>query len=119
MAVSAGGSLGRTHYATGKYIVSNLCFVLIEKDHNKYPINLEFYNYYFSCIREQLVDDLADGTSKLTIGEDALYDYYIDYVPIEIQNKFVNESILEYKKILNALKQAKNQVQSNIRNIIK
>ena len=36
--VSAGGSLGRSHYANGKFIASNLCVVLIPKNPIKYPI---------------------------------------------------------------------------------
>ena len=119
MAVSAGGSLGRTHYVNGKYIVSNLCIILTEKNPKKYPINLEFYNHYFAGIREQLVDDLADGTSKLTISKPSLKEYYIDYVPIDVQNAFVNNFVLEYKRLLSEVKKAKEKVNLDIKKIIK
>ena len=119
MAVSAGGSLGRTHYVNGKYIVSNLCIILTEKNPQKYPINLEFYNHYFAGIREQLVDDLADGTSKLTISKPSLKEYYIDYVPIDVQNAFVNNFVLEYKRLLSEVKKAKEKVNLDIKKIIK
>ena len=39
-----------------------------KKKNSKYEVNMEFYNVYFRAIRKQLVDDLADGTSKLTIS---------------------------------------------------
>jgi hypothetical protein len=39
--VSAGGSLGRSHYVNGKFIASNLCIVLTPKNQNTYPINLQ------------------------------------------------------------------------------
>ena len=31
-AVAASGSLGRAHYVNGKFIASDLCFILTEKD---------------------------------------------------------------------------------------
>lgn len=46
---------------------------------------MQFYNNYFAAIRKQLVSDLADGTSKLTIDKTDLEEYYIDYVPYDIR----------------------------------
>ncbi len=89
--VSAGGSLGRSHYVNGKFIASNLCLVLTPKNLKEYPVNLQFYNTYFNNLRKKIVSDLADGTSKLTIGKLAFRHYYIDYVPKEIQDKFVEK----------------------------
>lgn len=77
-AVSASGSLGRTHYVNGKFIASNLCLVLQPKN-KKYKIDLKFYKFYFDSIRTRLRADLADGTSKLTIDPNDLMEYYIEY----------------------------------------
>ncbi len=94
-AISAGGSLGKSQYIHGKFIASNLCLVLTPSQVNQtaYPINLKFYNWYFEAIRKQLVADLADGTSKLTIREDDLMSYYIEYIPLQEQNKFVDRYV--------------------------
>ena len=97
-ATSAGGSLGKSQYVDGKFMVSNLCSVLTKKQHGNYDINMLFFNYYLNYLRDEIVDALADGTSKLTLKNDELKEYYIEYVPIEIQNKYVDEHIHEYNK---------------------
>ena len=101
-AIAAGGSLGKSQYVKGKFVASNLCLVLVENESNKdeYPINLLFYNWYLEAIRKQLVADLADGTSKLTIRDTDLRDYYIEYIPIDEQNKFVEECVKPFNDLL-------------------
>lgn len=112
IAVSASGSLGKTHYYNGKFIASNLCLVLTPKKNSGYKINMQFYKYYFDSIRKKLRKDLADGTSKLTIDPEALMDYYIEYFDIDIQNNFVKNNILplleaerNYKNMMNAIEE--------------
>lgn len=117
--VSAGGSLGRSHYVNGKFIASNLCLVLTPKDSKKFPINLKFYNTYFNNLRKKIVSDLADGTSKLTIGKPNLKQYFIDYVPIKAQNKFVAKHINTYNKLLVELKKLINDAEVTISNNLK
>lgn len=95
-AIGAAGSLGRTHYANGKFIASNLCYVLKDAKNSKYPLNLKFYNYYFQSIRKHLIEDLADGTSKLTIGISDLKKYYIDYIPKKVQDNFAKQNVTKY-----------------------
>lgn len=95
-AVSASGSLGRTHYVNGKFTASNLCLILTDKHNHKYPIDMLFYNYYFAALRTQIVSDLADGTSKLTISQNSLANYYIKYFSIDEQKTFVQGTILPY-----------------------
>ena len=102
-AVSASGSLGRCHYVNGKFIASNLCLLLTPKNNDLYPVNMQFYSMYFNAIRKRIVNELADGTSKLTISPDELMDYYVEYFPIDQQNKIVkyyNEQITPLKKRL-------------------
>lgn len=89
IAVGAAGSLGRTHFVSGKFVASNLCLVMTPKPETRFPVSLEFYNHYFGAIRERLVSDLASGTSKKTIAKTRLASYLIDYVPLEVQNEFV------------------------------
>ena len=118
-AVAAAGSLGRSHYVNSKFIASNLCLVLTEKNHAKFPINLKFYNCYFAAIKKQIVSDLADGTSKLTISKDAFEDYYIDYIPIEEQNEFVQTNLQKLLEIQNQYQEAKNILSNQIEELTK
>ncbi|MGN9067262.1 N-6 DNA methylase [Ligilactobacillus agilis] len=115
-ATSASGSLGKSQYVDGKFVASNLCYVM--KPNEDYKINLKFYNWYFSAIREQIVSDLADGTSKLTISEKSLSEYYIEYFDIEVQNNFVNEYVSKYDKLKNDLLEAEEAVSSKINEMI-
>lgn len=112
--VSAGGSLGRSHYVNGKFVASNLCLILTPKNNDEYPLNLQFYNTYFNNLRKKIVSDLADGTSKLTIGKSNFKQYYIDYIPFEKQNDFVEKHIKEYNKKLKSLKKMIKEAEENI-----
>lgn len=114
IAVAASGSLGRTHYVNGKFSASNLCYVLTPKKGSKYRVCLEFYNWYFAAIRKQLVSDLADGTSKLTINITDLKEYYIEYIDYDEQIKFVNDNI---KKLTAIKAQYLQQTEDTKRNL--
>lgn len=95
---AAAGSLGKTHYVNGKFIASDLCLILTAKKKSKYPIDMQFYNYYFMAIRNQLVSDLKDGVSKLTIDRENLKRYYIEYVPLTDQQNFINTTVSAFNK---------------------
>ena len=105
-AIGSEGSLGRAHYVNGKFMASNLCIILEEKDHEKYPVDLEYYAYHLMSIRKNLVSTLKDGTSKLTITEDKFKNYRIEYLPLEeqkrrkniIKNKFKELEVLSTKQ---------------------
>lgn len=116
-AVSAAGSLGRSHYVNGKFIASNLCLVLTSKHDPKYPIDLEFYNCYFASIKKQIVSDLADGTSKLTISPDMFKDYYIDYIPYEEQQDFVKTKLKGFLSLQEKYRKAQEQLSHDIANL--
>lgn len=118
-AVGAAGSLGRSHYVKGKFMASDLCFVLTNKNDPKYPIDLEFYNCYFASIRKQIVADLADGTSKLTISLDMFKEYYIDYIPYEEQQTFVKTKLKDFLKLQEKYKKAQEQLSEDINNLAK
>ena len=113
-AVGASGSLGRTHYVNGKFIASNLCLILLPKKNSGYPVDLQFYNYYFKSIRDDLRNDLADGTSKLTIRPTDLMNYYIEYISYEEQIKYKETYIKKYDKIKKQLIQAENELKKQI-----
>ncbi len=116
-AVSAGGSLGRSHYVKGKFVASNLCLVLTCKNESDYPIDLQFYNCYFTSIRKKIVSDLADGTSKLTISQEMFESYYIDYVPYEEQKNFVQTKLQNFLNIQAEYEKAKEHLNREISNL--
>lgn len=102
-AVAASGSLGRCHYVKGKFIASNLCLVLTPKNPDEYPVNLLFYSLYLNAIRQTIRNDIADGTSKLTLATGDLDEYLIEYIPKTKQDeiaKLYSRSVLKKKKQL-------------------
>lgn len=109
-AIGAEGSLGRAHYVNGKFMASNLCLVLREKDHKKYPLDMEYYAYHLMSIRKELVNSLKDGTSKLTIEKNKFKNYLIEYVPLDEQQRRKEEIKKKLKKI-----EALNQKEKSIR----
>lgn len=117
-ATKAGGSLGKSQYVNGKFIPSDLVVVLTLKEDVPYEINLQFYNYYFNIIREQIVDDLATGTSKLTLDSDMLGEYYIEYFHIEEQDEFVSKHIDKYKRQKEKLKNIEKELKEGMKEII-
>lgn len=118
-AVSASGSLGRTHYVNGKFVASNLCLILTSKNNPKYKVDMRFYKYYFDSIREQLRSDLADGTSKLTIDPGDLMEYFIEYIPYDQQLLFYRNSILPFEQLKAETIIAESNLHSNILNLLK
>ena len=116
-AVSAAGSLGRSHYVNGPFVASNLCLVLTSKNDPKYPVDLQFYNCYFASIKKQIVSDLADGTSKLTISPDLFKEYYIDYIPYKDQLSFVQTKLKDFHALQKRYKKAQEQLSLDIANI--
>lgn len=86
-ASAASGSLGRTHYVNGKFISSDLCFVLSPKDSINYPLNLKFYHTVFNSLRKDIVKNTKAGTSKEAIALGRFGNYELPYVDLAIQNK--------------------------------
>lgn len=82
-AMGASGSLGRTHYFKGKFISSDLCFILQPKKHLK--LDLTFYYYIFNFLRTEIVSKLAKGTSKLAINQKSFGEYKLPYFDYDHQ----------------------------------
>lgn len=60
---------------------------------------MKFYAKYLNAIRTQIVNDLADGTSKLTIDIEDLKQYKIKEIPFLEQQKISADIELKEKKI--------------------
>lgn len=78
-AMAASGSLGRTHYFNGKFIASDLCFILTPKEKYKDQIDLKFYYTIFNDLREEIVKKTATGTSKISINRENFGNYEIPF----------------------------------------
>lgn len=93
-AAAASGSLGRTHYVNGKFVSSDLCFIVTPKDPINLPIDLKFYHLIFQAFKDEIVRNTKAGTSKEAIGLRAFGNYKLPYFDIEQQiktkEKFVN-----------------------------
>lgn len=76
-AMAASGSLGRTHYVNGKFISSDLCFILTPKKGLK--LDLLFYYRLFNFLRRDIVKKTATGTSKLAINQTNFGAYKLPY----------------------------------------
>lgn len=114
-AMGASGSLGRTHYVNGKFISSDLCFILSPKPEFDSVISLKLYYYYFNYNREEIVKAIATGTSKLAINMRNFSNYEISLpenqedllskiVGIERNIESLKELTAENKKLVEDLR---------------
>ena len=65
---------------------------------------MQFYNLYLNNNRKNIVSDLADGTSKLTIGKNQFKQYYIEYISKKEQDDFVQKYLIPYNVVIDDLK---------------
>ncbi|MDD3479302.1 MAG: restriction endonuclease subunit S [Paludibacteraceae bacterium] len=86
-AAAASGSLGRTHYVKGKFISSDLCFILTPKEPEKLPVDLKFYHIIFNLYKNEIVAATKAGTSKEAIGLKVFGEYELPYFDLSIQQK--------------------------------
>lgn len=95
-AMGASGSLGRTHYVTGKFIASDLCFILTPK--NDLKVDSQFYCRLFNFLREDIIKKIATGSSKLAINRTNFANYALPYFDFNHQQLF-REKIESIKAI--------------------
>lgn len=117
-AIKAGGSLGKSQYVNGKFIASNLTAIITPRDEFKDKINMRFYNEYFNLIREKIQDDLANGTSKLTISPTDLEDYYIELIDKDKQDIYVENYLKKIDDLRNELQLLKEKSREGIKKIL-
>lgn len=92
-AAAASGSLGRVHYVNGKFISSDLCYILKPKNPEKYSINMHFYHFVFNSLRSTLVADTKSGTSKESINQKNFKKYKLPYFDIDQQDFWFDKLI--------------------------
>ena len=101
----AGGSLGKVHYINGKFVTSDLCFVLTPIDPKQ--TNLKYYYAYFTAKRKDIVKRLARGTNKKAINDTRLKSYSISYPDKAEQDRVGNE----VQKMFDRVEQLKQQIE--------
>ena len=99
-AAAASGSLGRTHYVNGKFISSDLCFIITPNDPNNLPIDLKFYHLIFQAFKDEIVRNTKAGTSKEAIGLRAFGKYQLPYFDIEQQIRTKEKFVTAQKSTL-------------------
>lgn len=92
-AAAASGSLGRTHYVNGKFVSSDLCFVITPKDNENFPVDLKFYHILFNELKDEIVRNTKAGTSKEAIGLGSFGQYELPYFEIEKQIEIKNQFV--------------------------
>lgn len=90
-AMGASGSLGRTHYVNGKFIASDLCFILTPSEEYNGKMDLRFYNNYFVFMREKVVKELARGAAKKAISQRNFKRYKVPYPSISVQKEIMKK----------------------------
>lgn len=101
----AGGSLGKVHYINGKFVASDLCFILTAKDPNR--TNLKYYYAYFTANRRDIVKRLARGTNKKAINDTRLKSYSISCPDKEEQDRVGDE----VQKMFDRVEELKKQIE--------
>ena len=90
-AAAASGSLGRTHYVDGKFISSDLCYILTPKNEQIYPLNLAFYHFVFNSLRPIIVKATKLGMSKESINQSNFNKFELPYFDIEQQDLWISK----------------------------
>jgi type I restriction enzyme S subunit len=101
-AAAAAGSLGRTHYVNGKFITSDLCFLLTPKDKENFPVDLQFYHLIFGALRGDIVAGAKAPGSNRVISLRTFGSYEVPYFPIEAQLK-IKQSFVKAEQTRDSL----------------
>lgn len=105
----AEGSLAKAQYFKGKFIASDLLFVLISKRSNE--INYKYVWYYLNFNRKKYLTDntICCGTPKKMISKNRCSNIKISIPPLERQKEIVEYCELNDKNI----KQIKEEIENN------
>jgi len=123
-AMGASGSLGRTHYVNGKFIASDLCFILTPNDEYRGKLDLHYYNNYFVLMREEIIKSLARGAAKKAINQRNFKKYKVPFPDYPTQVKIMrqvdglNDEIEENQNKIDKLQNSIQGLKDKIRDLI-
>jgi type I restriction enzyme S subunit len=123
-AMGASGSLGRTHYVNGKFIASDLCFILTPLQEHEGKIDLHYYNNYFVLMRDEVIKALARGAAKKAINQRNFKKYKVPFPDYPTQIKIMkqvdklNSEIGENQNKIDELQNSIQGLKGKIRDLI-
>ena len=123
-AMGASGSLGRTHYVNGKFIASDLCFILTPNEEYRGKLDLHYYNNYFVLMREEIIKSLARGAAKKAINQRNFKKYKVPFPDYPTQVKIMkqvdglNNEIGENQNKIDELQNSIQGLKNKIRDLI-
>jgi type I restriction enzyme M protein len=123
-AMGASGSLGRTHYVNGKFIASDLCFILTPNEEYRGKLDLHYYNNYFVLMREEIIKSLARGAAKKAINQRNFKKYKVPFPDYPTQVKIMgqvdglNDEIEENQNKIDKLQNSIQGLKDKIRDLI-
>lgn len=109
-ACAASGSLGRTHYVNGKFISSDLCYILTPKK----KVDLLLYKYVFDFVKTDIVSKTATGSAKKAINAKNFGDYELPYFDYQDQIE-IKRIVINIQKMIDAT----NSSNDSLNNLIK
>lgn len=107
----AGGSLGKVHYVNGKFIASDLCYILTPKPGMN--IDLKYYYAYFRKHRKTIVKLLARGVNKKAINITRFLNFKVEYpdYPVQVEyGKKVEEKMQEIQRLKDEINNKQNEI---------
>lgn len=107
----AGGSLGKVHYVNGKFITSDLCYILTPRP--EVNIDLKYYYAYFRKHRKTIVKLLARGVNKKAINITRFKNFKVDYpdYPVQVEyGKKVEEKMQEIQQLKDEINNKQNEI---------
>jgi type I restriction enzyme S subunit len=122
--MGASGSLGRTHYVNGKFIASDLCFILTPNEEYRGKLDLHYYNNYFVLMREEIIKSLARGAAKKAINQRNFKKYKVPFPDYPTQVKIMrqvdglNDEIEENQNKIDKLQNSIQGLKDKIRDLI-
>jgi type I restriction enzyme M protein len=123
-AMGASVSLGRTHYVNGKFIASDLCFILTPNEEYRGKLDLHYYNNYFVLMREEIIKSLARGAAKKAINQRNFKKYKVPFPDYPTQVKIMrqvdglNDEIEENQNKIDKLQNSIQGLKDKIRDLI-
>lgn len=91
-AFAASGSLGRTHYFKGKFIASDLVYVLTPKKEYENKVDLKFHSYFLNHFKDEIVRMNKSGTSKVSINGESFSKIKIP-IPLLSEQKAIVKKV--------------------------
>ena len=116
-AFAASGSLGRTHYFKGKFIASDLVYVLTPKKEYENIVDLKFHSYFLNHFKDEIVRMSKSGTSKVSINSESFSKIKIP-IPIISEQKAIVKQVEAVKGKVDKIEKLRTEQSKDIKNLL-